>query len=174
MIYCLVLAIFRGSNGYTTVCNCFVDARPYTHYAIRSFPLCGGKVLHPTYDLTQPTSRFPEYPSCLAHVVSTMSYIIVANRLKPDNYFIIQVFLEREGGWRPCIHFMHGRSRMTIDPRIPAMPERSMTGVHRPGRHCLHQARNAVRCSASRMEGELYPTTLRITCEADFGALRVV
>ena len=32
---------------------------------------------------------------------------------------------------------MHGRSRMTIDPRIPAMPGRSTSGFHRPGRPCL-------------------------------------
>ena len=48
---------------------------------------------------------------------------------------------------------MHGRSRMTIDPCIPTMPGRSSSGFHRPGRHCLHQARSAGRCSASRMEG---------------------
>ena len=37
---------------------------------------------------------------------------------------------------------MHGRSRMTIDPRIPAMPGRSTSGFHQPGRHCLHQAQS--------------------------------
>ena len=47
---------------------------------------------------------------------------------------------------------MHGRSRTTIDPRIPPMPGRSTSGFHRPGRRCLHQARSAVRCSASRMK----------------------
>ena len=53
--------------------------------------------------------------------------------------------------------FMHGRSCMAIDPRIPTMSGRSMSGFHRPGRHCLHQARNAaVRCSVSRMKGELH------------------
>ena len=54
-----------------------------------------------------------------------------------------------------------GRSRMTIDPRIPTMPGRSISGFHRPGRHCLHQARSAVRCPASRMKGELHPTKTR-------------
>ena len=34
----------------------------------------------------------------------------------------------------------HDRSRMTIDPRIPTMPGRSMSGFQRRGRHCLHQA----------------------------------
>ena len=29
---------------------------------------------------------------------------------------------------------MHGRTRMTIDPRIPTMPGRSMSGFHRPSR----------------------------------------
>ena len=47
---------------------------------------------------------------------------------------------------------------MTIDPRIPTMPGRSTSGFHQPSRHCLHQARSTVRCSASRMKGgELHP-----------------
>ena len=57
--------------------------------------------------------------------------------------------------------FVHGRSRMTIDPRIPTIPGRSTSGFHQPGRHCLHQARSAVRCSASRMKGELHPSKNR-------------
>ena len=56
---------------------------------------------------------------------------------------------------------------MTIDPRIPTIPGRSMSGIHRPGRHCLHQARSAVRCPANRMKGELHPTTVRTASEAD-------
>ena len=32
------------------------------------------------------------------------------------------------------LDLMHGRSRMTIDPRNPTMPGRSMSGFHRPGR----------------------------------------
>ena len=54
-----------------------------------------------------------------------------------------------EGG---VTQFVHGRSRMTIDPRIPTMPGRSTSGFHQPGRHCLHQARSAVRCSTSHMK----------------------
>ena len=57
---------------------------------------------------------------------------------------------------------MHGHSRMTIDPRIPTMPRQSTSGFHRPGRQCMHQARRAVRCSASRMKGELHPTKKRL------------
>ena len=52
----------------------------------------------------------------------------------------------------------HGRSGMTMDPRIPAAPGRSTSGFHRIGRPCLHQARSAKRCWASRMKGELHPT----------------
>ena len=40
---------------------------------------------------------------------------------------------------------VHGRSRMTIGPRIPTRPGRSMSGFYQPGRHCLHQAQSAVR-----------------------------
>ena len=36
--------------------------------------------------------------------------------------------------------FVHGRSRMTIDPCIPTMPGRSTSDFHQPGRHCLHHA----------------------------------
>ena len=61
-----------------------------------------------------------------------------------------------------CAHVMHGRSRMTIDPRIPTMQERSITsGFHRPGRHCLHRARRAVRCAAIRVKGALHPAMNR-------------
>ena len=54
--------------------------------------------------------------------------------------------------------FMHSRSLKTIDPRIPTVPRRSTSGLHRPGKRRLHQARGAVRCSASRIEGELRST----------------
>ena len=40
----------------------------------------------------------------------------------------------RAGGWRECSHVMHGRSRMTIDPCIPAMPGRTTSDFHGPGR----------------------------------------
>ena len=40
------------------------------------------------------------------------------------------------GGGGQCTQFVHGRSRMTIDPRIPTMPGRSTSGFHQPGRHC--------------------------------------
>ena len=46
-----------------------------------------------------------------------------------------------EGG-RGCTLFVHSRSRMTIDPRIPTMPGRSTSGFHQLGRHCLHQAQS--------------------------------
>ena len=32
---------------------------------------------------------------------------------------------------------MHGRSRMGMDPRMPTMPGRSTSGIHRSGRYCL-------------------------------------
>ena len=77
---------------------------------------------------------------------------------------------EREGGGgrggipgrRYVLDLMHGRSDMTIDPRIPTMTGRSMSGFHWPGRRCVHQARSAVRCPASRMKGELHPIKNRL------------
>ena len=41
---------------------------------------------------------------------------------------------------------------MPSNPRISIMPGRSVSGFHQPGRHRVHQARSAVRCSASRMK----------------------
>ena len=35
---------------------------------------------------------------------------------------------------------MHGRSRRTIGPCIPAKPRRSTSGFHGPGRHRVRQA----------------------------------
>ena len=72
------------------------------------------------------------------------------------------------GGAPGCTHFMHSRSRMTIDPRISTVSGRSTSstsGLHRPGRHRVDQARIAVRCSASRMKGELQ--SAKSTCEGD-------
>ena len=43
-----------------------------------------------------------------------------------------------------CTHAMHGRSRMTIYPRISTMPGRSTSDFHRQGRRCLRQARGAM------------------------------
>ena len=57
-----------------------------------------------------------------------------------------------------CTQFVHGRSRMTIDRCISKMPGRSTSGFHRPGRHCLHQARIAMGCLRGDMKGELHPT----------------
>ena len=48
---------------------------------------------------------------------------------------------------------MHDRCRMTMDTRIPTTSGRRTLGLHRQGRHCLHQARGAVGCWASRMKG---------------------
>ena len=42
----------------------------------------------------------------------------------------------REGGGKGGTHVMHGHSRMTLDPRIPTMSLRDVSGFHRPDRHC--------------------------------------
>ena len=62
---------------------------------------------------------------------------------------------------------VHGHSRLIVDPRIPTTPGRSASGFHRPGRHCLQQARGAARRWASRMKAELHPTK-NTAFEADF------
>ena len=72
----------------------------------------------------------------------------------------------QEGGGVPyrrdVLDLMHGLSRMTIDPRIPTVPGRSMSGFHRLGRHRSHEARSAVSCPSSRMKGELHPIENRL------------
>ena len=45
--------------------------------------------------------------------------------------------LSARGGGGGYSIFMHGRRRMTIFPPIRTMPGRSMSGFHRPGRHCF-------------------------------------
>ena len=56
------------------------------------------------------------------------------------------------------VHLTHSLSRIFIDARIPATRRRGTLGNHRSGRHRVHQARSAVRFSASRIKGELHPT----------------
>ena len=51
-------------------------------------------------------------------------------------------------------HFIHSPSIKTIDPRIPTTPGRSTSGFQKPGRHCVHQARGAVKCSVSHRGGD--------------------
>ena len=48
---------------------------------------------------------------------------------------------------------MHGRSRITRNPRIPTMPGRRHVGFSPTGTHCSSQARSAVRCWAGRLAG---------------------
>ena len=57
---------------------------------------------------------------------------------------------------------MHGRTRKTINPRIPSMPGRSTSGFHRPGTQCLHQARSAVGCSACRLLKNIHEADLHM------------
>ena len=44
---------------------------------------------------------------------------------------------------RGCTQFVHVRSSMTKDPRIPTMPGRSTSSFHQPGRHCACIKREA-------------------------------
>ena len=92
--------------------------------------------------------------------------MIVSNLF--DHWSMLAVAIKESKAWikrgggvldrRDVLDIIHGRSRINRDPRIPTMPGRSMSGSHQPGRYCLHQARSAVRCSASRMKLELHPT----------------
>ena len=70
------------------------------------------------------------------------------------------------GGGGGALNIMHGRSHVTIDPRILAMPGRGTPDFHRPGRHYLLQARSAVKCWASRMK--VSSILLKTAFEVDF------
>ena len=69
------------------------------------------------------------------------------------------------GRWGALV-VMHGRSRMTIDPRIPTMPGRIARRASTEAQAdiaCLHQARStAVTCLETRMKGELHPIKNRL------------
>ena len=101
---------------------------------------------------------------------------MVYRRYGTKNAVSTMVFLAslqcREGGVTLIIR--HDGSRMTIDPRIPAMPGRGTSGFHRPDGHCLHQMRSAEGCSASHMKGKLHPIILRTACETNIGTLCVI
>ena len=78
----------------------------------------------------------------------------VSSRLPCRDFDTVGRTSAREGGGGGV---MLGRSRKTADPCLPTMPGRSTSGFHRRGRHRVHRARSAVRCSASRVKGELHP-----------------
>ena len=50
------------------------------------------------------------------------------------------------GGGGRCTQFVHGRSRMTIDPRILTMPGRSTSGFHQSGKGGGGGVKRACRC----------------------------
>ena len=62
-----------------------------------------------------------------------------------------------------CTQFVHGHSRMIIDSLTSLLCRDGARRVFTNQRqiYCLHQARSAVRCSASRMKGELHPSKNR-------------
>ena len=76
----------------------------------------------------------------------------------PSSFARYVAFFQRGGGGG-YLFITHGRSRMTIDPRIPTMLGRSTSGFHRSGRHCFAPSakRSAARCLASSMKGEMHP-----------------
>ena len=58
---------------------------------------------------------------------------------------------------RYVLNLMHGRSRMIIDPRIPTMPGRSMSGFHRPGR-----AKIGVNDMAPKLGPTVFPISVQL------------
>ena len=74
------------------------------------------------------------------------------------------------GGGGRGTQFVRGRSRMTINPRIPTMPGRSTSGFHHPGKHCLHQKREAG-YGAMRVAWRVNRILPRTARKTDFGTL---
>ena len=72
---------------------------------------------------------------------------------KPHPFFRPRQYL------RGALIVIHGRSRTTKNPRIPAMPGRSTSDIRQPGRHCLHQARSAVRGGYTNSKQKKKPGT---------------
>ena len=83
----------------------------------------------------------------------------------PTIYFSLPIIIRPwpRGGVldrRDVLDLMHGRSRKTIDPSHSFNAGTVHVGFSPTMQAfaCLHQARSAVRCVASRMKGELHPT----------------
>ena len=87
--------------------------------------------------------------------------------MSPNQCFGRRLKLPHRGTSEKNVVHMYRSTR----PRIPTMPGRITSRSHQPGRHCLHQARSTVRCSASRMKGELHISFPRTARKTDFGAL---
>ena len=104
--------------------------------------------------LLSPTAeRFASCPALmLEHVNGTKGR---RRSLTEENKILKKfVFPEtpKSGRGGRCTQFVHGRSRMAIDPRTPAMPGRSALGFHQPGSHCLPTRRPLLAPSANRNE----------------------
>ena len=108
---------------------------PYhKHYVIRSFPPERSEGSPPsTTDLTRPpavtdrqtaTKKTVPWLSTVVQVVSGMFYSVVAHRRRPN----LCVIVARGNGKGGVLIIIHGRSRMTIDPRTPTMPAGSTSG----------------------------------------------
>ena len=98
------------------LCKYLVGALPCAHYVIYHPPSAEIRIPRHKNDLTRPpgvvTAKTKQeknntYPGCLAHAVKGVCFSVVANRRQPGR-----------GGGEGVLDNMHGRSCMTIDPRI--------------------------------------------------------
>ena len=70
-------------------------------------------------------------------ILSPSCFATCGNHLSRKTAIVFSLLYCVGGGWGGgggCTHATHGRNRMTIDPRIPTMPGRSMLSFHRRGR----------------------------------------
>ena len=107
---------------WVSLCNCLVGALPYSHYVMRSFPLCAVRVLFPAqYDLlaNDPGNRPPQKKTvrwlssscsdwhvlqrrCQLTPTSTCIQCLCFTASVPTeaNYYIYQVYIKGGGGGR--------------------------------------------------------------------------
>ena len=111
-------------------------------------------------------TRYTLYTWCIYIPINSTWYYYI---FRAECFSADSIARDVWGGGGGGTRVLHDRSRMTMDRCIPTMPGRRASGFCRPGRHCLHRVRSAVRCWASRMKGELHLTECRL--RGDFSCI---
>ena len=130
-------------------------------FQVRQIDVCSRVCTHFKHGRSLKTTLIPWHPYLLGRRVSgfhrpSRPFVGQAQSAVRFSASRIKSELHTVGGGRG-IDFMHGRSLMTISPRIPTVPGRSTSGFLRTCRTDIACAnlKSAVRRSASGMQGEL-------------------
>ena len=105
------------------------------------------------------------HASCWGEGGKSARFVTVIRRLRYERdgageagqymYEVPGIMVCRGWGVGYTLIIIHDRTRVAVDPRIPTMPGRSSSLFHRPGRHCLHQARGGGNSSAMRIKDDV-------------------